>query len=139
MTRTATPDDIPSLVEMGRRFHAMSPHKPFGAYDHKAVTNVLSFLIANPDGLVVTNGDGAIGGFIAPLYFDPSRRAMEEAFWWASSGGKDLLTAFEAESRKMGASLLFMSGLENEHVKAIDRVFRRAGFSPVERRYVKEL
>jgi hypothetical protein len=64
---------------------------------------------------------------------------MEEAFWWAEKDGKALLSAFEEESRKRGAHCLYLSTLENERSHVIDRVVRRSGYVPVERRYVKEL
>jgi hypothetical protein len=137
--RIATAEDIPSLVEMGRAFHAMSPHKFMGEYMPDAVKAMLAFLIASPDGLVVTNDTGAIGGLVTRVYFCPLKKQMEEAFWWASSGGKELREMFEAESKAMGADFVLMSGLENERSEAIGRVFRKAGYVPVERRFVKVL
>lgn len=139
MIREATHDDIPALVEMGRQFHAMAPHNPMGAYDGEGVGRMLAFLIESPSAVVLTNGDGAIGGVMAPIYFCPSKLMMEEAFWWARKGGRDLLREFEVKSREMGAACLYLSTLENEHWHLIDRVVTRRGFAPIERRYVKEL
>lgn len=137
--RNATAADIPELVEMGRQFHAMSPHKWLGDYDAGAVTNMLAYLIGSPDAIVVTNGVGCVGGIIAPVYFDPTKRMLEESFWWAEKGGRDLLRAFEAIGRQKGAQFLYLSTLENERTAVIDRVVKAAGYLPVERRYVKEL
>lgn len=135
----ATEADIPALVEMGRKFHAMAPHSPMGAFDEVGVANVLRFLITSPSALVLTNGDGAIGGVLAPVYFCPSKLMLEESFWWSTKGGRELLSAFIHEGREMGASCLYLSTLENERSHVIDRVVTRMGFVPVERRYVKEL
>lgn len=135
----ATEADVPSLIEIGRKFHAMSPHKPVGPFDAEAVGRVLAMLIAHPDGLVMTNGVGVIGGMIAAVYFSPGVKMMEEHFWWAASGGKDLLRAFETVSRGMGADYVMLSTLENDKSPAIDRVVSRMGFTPIERRYMKNL
>lgn len=139
MIRRAIEADIPALVEMGRKFHAMAPHGPMGAFDEAGVENVLRFLITSPSALVLTNGDGAIGGVLAPIYFCPSKLMMDESFWFAGTGGRDLLRAFTEESRKMGAACVVLSTLENDKSEIVHRIVSRMGFAPVERRYVKEL
>lgn len=137
--RIATAHDIPSLVEMGAKFHAMSPHEPVGAYDHAAVARTVRFLIDSPDGLVVRSDTGVLGGYMAPVFFSPSVRMMEENFWWSQGGGQELRHFFEAEAKAMGAKVVYFTTLENERIAAIDRVMRRDGYRPVERRYMKEL
>lgn len=137
--RRAEVADIPELVGMGRRFLAMSPHSGMGEFDAEAVARVLRFMIESPTSLVLTNGDGAIGGVQAPLYFDPSRTMMEESFWWAEKGGRDLLKAFQKESALMGSHYLMLSTLENDRSHLIDRLVSAMGYRPLERRYVKEL
>lgn len=139
MIRRAIEADIPALVEMGRKFHAMAPHGPMGAFDEAGVENVLRFLITSPSALVLTNGDGAIGGVLSPVYFNPSKTMAEESFWWARKGGKELLQEFERAARLMGADFVLLSTLENELSTVIDRVVSRVGYLPVERRYLKEL
>lgn len=139
MTHRATLSDIPGLVSMGERFHAMSPHHGMGEYDRTAVSRMLRFMIANDNCLVLTNGTGAIGGVVAPVFFDPSKMMMEESFWYAGKGGRDLLKAFCAEARLMGADFILLSTLEDDRIKGIDRVVGRMGFAPMERRYIKEL
>jgi hypothetical protein len=124
---------------MGRRFHAMSPHKFLGDYDGEAVARVLRFLIENPAGLVLTNGDGVIGGMMAPIFYQPGKLMMEESFWWADRGGRDLLRAFTEEAKAMGAACVLLSTLENQKSEIVHRIVSRMGFAPVERRYVKDL
>jgi hypothetical protein len=139
MIREATGLDVPAIVAMGRAFHAMSPHRGMGAFDEAGVANMLRALIAEPRALVLTNGEGAIGGVLAPIYFCPSKLMMEEAFYYAIRGGKQMLEEFCERSREMGASCVLLSTLENEKSHVIDRVVTRMGFRPVERRYVMEL
>jgi len=135
--RQATADDIPALVEMGAKFHAMSPHAFLGEYDRQGIANLLSYMAANA--ILLTNGEGIIGGIIAPVYFAPTRLMAEESFLWAHKGGFDLLTAFEEEAKRRGASFVLMSTLENGKVRAMDRMMTRSGYRAVERRYIKEL
>lgn len=137
--RTATAEDVPALVDMGRQFHSMSPHKPVADYDGDAVARTLAFLIGHPDGLVVRSDTGVLGGFMAPIFFNPRVRMMEENFWWAQGGGQELRRFFEARAKAMGAQFVYFTTLENDRIGAIDRVMKRDGYRPVERRYMKEL
>lgn len=137
--RKATVEDVPALVEMGAKFHAMSPHRPVGEYDREAVARTLAFLIDNPSGLVVRSDTGVLGGFMAPIFFSPLILMMEENFWWSQGGGQVLRRFFEEEAQKMGARFVYFTVLENDRISAIDRVMKRDGYMPVERRYMKEL
>lgn len=115
----------------------MSPHKPMGGFDPEAVARMLAFLIDN--GLVLTNGEGAIGGMMAPIYFNPGKIVMEESFWWARRGGRDLLKEFCRAARAMGADFISLSTLENDRQALVDRLVGSMGFRPLERRYLKDL
>ncbi len=139
MTRLATVEDIPALVEMGAKFHAMSPHAFLGEYDPAGITNLLTFFVTGNTTILLTNGEGIIGGVLAPVYFAPTKIMAEESFLWARKGGGELLAAFEAEAKGRGAAFVLMSTLENEKVRAMDRVMIRSGYRAVERRYIKEL
>jgi hypothetical protein len=139
MIREATLEDIPALVEIGAKFHDMSPHRFMGEYDKAGIANMLAYLIGNPGGLVLTNGKGVIGGLLTPVYFAPSKMMCEESFWFAEGGGKDLLRAFETEAERMGADFILLSTLENERAAIIDRVVERMGYRAIERRWLKEI
>lgn len=139
LPRLATLIDVPAIVAMGARFHAMSPHRPVGEYDAAAVARVVRMLITSPDGVVVTNEEGMIGGLIAPVYFSPDVRMLEEHFWWSGKGGRDLLRAFEDEGRRRGAHLVMLSTLENDRSAAIDRLVSRQGYGALEKRYMKRI
>jgi hypothetical protein len=135
----ATVEDIPALVEMGAKFHAMSPHKFMGEYDPQATGRMLAFMIDSPQAVLMTNGEGVIGGTYAPVYFQPSVWMIEENFWWAGKDGFALLEAMLIHARGWGAAFCLLSALENDHSKAIDRLLTRKGFRLMERRYIKEI
>lgn len=137
--RQANQTDIPALVDMGEKFHAMSPHKGMGSYDRAAMSRVLSFMIGSEQCAVFTNGSGVIGGTLSPVYFNPAKWQLEENYWWANGGGNELLEELIGWATNWGASFIMLSTLENDRSKVIDRYLKRKGFVILERRYMKEL
>ena len=137
--RLATVDDIPALVEMGAKFHAMSPHSFMGEYDADGAANVLRFMIDSPQAIVLTNERGMIGGTFAPVFFAPGKWMLEENYWWAGADGFALLDAHLEYAKGWGARFYLLSTLEHDRSAAINRLVTRKGFVPLERRYIKEL
>lgn len=137
--KAAQQSDIPALVEMGARFHAMSPHKFMGEYDREGAARVLEFMVTSPQASVLTNGTGLIGGTFAPVYFAPDKWMLEENFWWAGTDGFELLSAHLDRAKEWGAHFYLLSTLENDRSPAINRLVTRKGFKPLERRYIMEL
>lgn len=136
---SAKTEHIPGLVAMGKKFHAMSPHRGMGEYDALAMSRVIRFMIESDHATVLTNGTGVIGGVLSPVYFNPSVLQLEESFWWAKKGGGELLTALEEWGIAKGAQYIMLSTLENKRALVIDRVIRRRGYKMLERRYSREL
>lgn len=136
MIREATADDIPRIVEMGAKFHAMSDYG-FAGYNPEAVAQFLAATIASPDAVVFTHDEGMIGGALVPLYFDPSTKIAVETFWWADGQGMALLTAFEWWAEAKGAKAVTMSCLEGKRSKALGRVFRSRGYRQAENSYTR--
>jgi len=136
--RRAVESDVPALLAMGREFHAYA-YAGVGDLDEAAAVQLLRQLIHSPRGLVLTNGKGAIGGVLSPGWFQAGALIMEEAFWWAGGGGRDLLREFVSQSRALGATAIMLSTLDNERQAAVDRIVRRTGFEPIERRYMMRL
>lgn len=136
--RPAVESDVPDLIAMGRAFHAYA-YAGMGELDEVKALDLLRALMRSPRGLVLTNGTGSIGGVISPGWFQSGSMIMEEAFWWAGQGGRDLLREFVARSRAMGATSIMLSTLDNDRSAAVDRIVRYLGFTPIERRYTMKL
>jgi hypothetical protein len=134
--RHARVDDIPDMVELGRRFAAMSVNSRIG-YDEIAVEALFGHMIANPMTCLLTNGTGIFGGYVAPVFFNPNSLIADEMFWYAESGGMDLLNAFEAWARDMGAARITLSCMENEKIAPMLKLYKRKGYDSVERKMVK--
>lgn len=88
-------------------------------------------------GAIFLSDDGMIGGVLNPLYFNPAYVTAAELFWWAGRDGTALRLAFEEWGREQGVVGMSFSGIADEHAPAIARVFRRAGYLPIETAFFK--
>lgn len=129
--RSAVANDIPALLDMGRRFHAAS-QMPF-SYDEAAVSSLLDRLIASDTGAVLMSDHGVIGGAIVPAYCDPNWMIAVELFWWAEKGGIPLLRSFEDWAISMNANEIRMTSLAS--LPRADRLLRVKGYAPCEISY----
>lgn len=125
--RTATADDIPALVAMGKRFHAQS-RQPM-RYDEAAIAALLGKMA----GSVFMHEHGCIGGVLAPAYCDPQWIMAVELFWWADRDGLQLLRAFEEWAVESGANEIRMTSLAS--LPRADVLLRRKGYAATEISY----
>lgn len=141
--RPAEPSDIPVLVEMGRKFHAAAGLSAFYAFDPASFAQTLSRLLESPDGAVFVTDGGMIGGLAYPLYLNAHHKCGQELFWWVEperrGRGRDLMATLEDWGRSRGASSFTMIALESQRPEAVGRLYRRAGYAPVEHTFVRSL
>lgn len=125
---------------MGREFVAMSPHRGMGEFDQAAVGRMFATMIEADACIVLISGRGFIGGMLMPIYFCPDKVMAEEHFLWSRNGsGRSLVKAFELVAKKHGASFAYVSTLENDKADTASRFMQLIGYTPIERRYLKEL
>jgi hypothetical protein len=134
--RRAGPDDTPAIVNMGARLHATGPWADV-EYDHEATALFVAGILER--GAIFLSDDGMCGGAIFPFYVNPQFMVATEFFWWAPKGGQPLRDAFEAWATENGASAVLFSGLQNERLPAVTRIYRRAGYTPGELSFVKRV
>ena len=91
------------------------------------------------NGVVFLSEDGMCGGILNPMYFNPAHMVAVELFWWAPSNGGPLRQAFEDWAKDRGASAIQFSGLANDRLEAVTRIYRRGGYQPVEMSFLKRL
>lgn len=132
--RVATSEDVSAIVDMGREFHAYSPWRDV-EFDADAVSVFVERLIDG--GVIFISETGMIGGVINPLYFNPAHSVAAELFWWAKSGGRELMARFEEWAVEQGASGIQFSALGDSQSDRMDRLFIRAGYSKVETGYYR--
>lgn len=135
MIRKATRDDIPEILRLGAEFLAYSPHNVH-PLDPDAFADFAGKLIDGA-GAIFLSEDGFIGGLVTGAYFNPAVLFGAELFWWARKEGRQLREAFEAWAKENGAVELHFTGLLDERSDTITKVFRRAGYQPLELGFVK--
>lgn len=146
--RPAVEGDLPALLDMGARFFAEAGWSDMAAWDADSVEATLRHLIGHDDGLLlvaeVSAGRpvGMAGGLLHPFYFNLGHRTGQELFWWVEPGlrrgtGAALLAALERAARDAGAvtwTMITVAGLRSD---ALERLYRRRGYRPAERTYIR--
>jgi GNAT superfamily N-acetyltransferase len=119
-------------------------------YDIDAIRDFLTTSLDNSNiVLLVGELDGEIVGvtscLLYPLYFSPNYQVAQELWWWltpaarGSGIGQAMFKQVEAWAKDKNARALFMIALEDERAAAMEKVYFRAGFKPLERTFIKEL
>lgn len=148
--RAATPDDITSIIDMGRAFFDESPFATIAEWDAGSFqATVLSLLSGSVSGnLLVAECDdklvGMAGYVIFPLYFNMSVFVGQEVFWWCHADyrtgiGGDLMSEMEADAIKGGASLFIQANLAGKRDGAFSRLYRKRGYAPAENTFMRKL
>ena len=134
--REATADDIPLLVDMGRKFHAAS--NQFCDYSEAATGGMLARMIEAEEAVVLISEKGLIGGVLSPAYCADNWKMAVELFWWAEDRqGLRLLKGFEDWAALNGANEIRMTTLTN--LTRADELLRRKGYAPLEISYGKAI
>lgn len=144
--REATEADIEALLRIGRAFYAFNPYRHHCTLDEESLVSTLRLLM-DQHVLLVAEADtkvvGATGAMIAPLYWNHSELQGLEFFWWldpehrGNGNGKRLRQALEDHVRAKGVRFWNMIALEESMPETVDAMYRQAGFTPVERVYLK--
>lgn len=143
MIREATVDDIPALLVMCRRFHEASPYGERDFVDADAARTLEGLLTLGRAAIFVCDeGEicGMMGVAASPTMFDHQLEIVQETFWWCQGGdAQGLRQAGEEWARDRGAALFSMACLENDRAETMARLYRRSGYAPVERHFIKAL
>lgn len=136
MIRRAIENDIGLVVDYGRDFHEYSPWSSI-PFDRLATEAFVRSVIDR--GVIFLGEGGMIGGVMNPLYFNPSYSVACELFWWAKSGGRKLMQAFEEWGVNNNAKGIQFSALGDDKSDRMDVLFNRAGYRKVEIGYFKDI
>ncbi len=140
MIREATADDIPAIMEMGKRFADDAGVTAQVGWDDESVTATLHHLIDSDDGILLVGDNGMIGGLIYPHPYNRAVRVFQEFFW--RSEGREGLRLYKAainQAKAMGASLGVMIATDEMEPEATGRLYERLGYQPAERHYMRKL
>lgn len=132
MIREATEDDIPELVDMGKKFHEAGGLAC--AFNEVATGTFLERMIESGDAVVFRSDKGMIGGGVSNPYCDPDWRLALEFFWWSEDKqGVKLFKAFEEWARSKNADEIRMTTIPD--LPAAEKIVKRRGYQPSEISY----
>jgi N-acetylglutamate synthase-like GNAT family acetyltransferase len=142
--------DLDAYIELLAHFHESSPMRNVAPYDPDGIRAFLTNSLENTNILLLVGElDGEIVGvtscLLYPLYFSPNYHVAQELWWWltpkarGSGVGKAMFKGIEAWAKEKDAKALFMIALEDERAAAMEKVYFRAGFEPLEKTFIKEL
>lgn len=139
--RPATPDDLPSLLRMGRAFaDALQLGDTIG-YDETTMALLFQRLIDESNGILLVMDGGAAGGLVHPSLFNEHHITGQELFWWVDperrGAGLRLLTALEDAARERGAQSFMMGTHEALNFDAATKVYGRRGYRASDRNFIK--
>lgn len=150
MVRRAIAEDLEQYLRLGAAFHNASPVHSAVPFDYEGFTNFFLAAIYNPTmGLWAAEVNGRLvgvaGALCYPMYFSPSHKVAQELWWYltpearGSGIGKQMFSAIELWAKEQGATALFMIALEDERSPAMEKLYLRQGFKPMERTFFKEV
>jgi hypothetical protein len=144
MIRPATPEDLSAIVSLGAKFHAASPYADI-AYDPGKVAETVSGLMETGVVVVCEQG-GTVKGMAAAMkgevWFASGSTSAQELFWYAEDCGIEshgLRLALEQWAADEGCSGFSMICLENPKMPTLSRLYRMAGYRPIEHHFLKVL
>lgn len=140
MIRSATADDLPALVAMGRKFHASSTWSAIPFSDERFSAAVVAQIAGDGTYLVNDTLTGMIGMVCGPVYFAEDVTVAQETAWWCEDPktALKLLAAAEEWARGAGAQYVCMVRLEGVTPR-LAAYYERRGYRPTEHVYLKGL
>lgn len=129
MIRPGLVEDIPRIVEMGRKFHEAGGIK--APYSEDATAKTVQHLIESPEGILLVSEQGMIGGATMQAYCADKWKIAVELFWWCEDRqGLKLLRGFEKWAATIGANEVRMTTIHN--LEGAARILSRKGYQPTE-------
>lgn len=151
VVRPLTEADLPAYIAMATEFHKEDcPVNDIIPLDPEGLATFLSNIIDNDSFRAViaeVDGEptGIAGAALYPMYFNPSHFVVQELWWWLSPAHRGSGVAqrmyqdIEKWAADSGAVALFMIALHNDNVERMAKMYKRSGFRPMERTFVKGL
>lgn len=141
LIRTAKPEDLPGIVEMGLRFRKSTKYSNHLIENKDCMVKVAQQLIEKETLLICERDQELIGmiGFILYNHFLSGELVSGEIFWWMepTSRGQGLRLLREMEKRSKQAGALRNQMVAPDEQTA--RIYERLGYEFVEATYQKTL
>lgn len=140
-------EELSALLPLAREFHQNEILASWCSFNEDVWLSTWSKLLNEGAAFVMISEDeagitGAIGGVVYPDMND-GVMVSQEAFWFVlkdrRGGGPALLREYESVAAKIGVKRSIMNHLADNRAKHTARFYQRAGYSPLESSYYKEL
>lgn len=134
MVVIATEADIPLIVELALEAHKGSVWEAVGTTpDAGSIGKSVRALMARDDAAVFVCDRGVLMLCRFPLWFDSAETVVNEIFFYATKGGDALRREGE---RWAGGGLMTLSRHAATDPR-LDKLYRRAGYVPVEHTFIR--
>jgi len=147
LIKDASQSDVPQIVELARKFHAVSGYENI-EFDEETVENLLSASIEQglcPIGVVDDKIVGFLAGLSYPAILNANVMVGTEIAWWVEPefrGKKiaiQLLLRAEENARAKGLYCWSMMCLEKLNADGLENIYERLGYEKAERTYLRIL
>jgi len=150
--RHAEETDFENISNSVFKAFTESPYKDQYTFNQQRVVSVLKHMhsLGKQGAILLIAEDkekNIVGLFLAMLSFTSAglEPMASEILWWVSPDYRKtrlsitFIEAFEFWASKLGVTKLVLGSMENNHVNAIDKFYRKRGYTLTERTYFKEL
>ncbi len=151
MIRRAALEDLPSIVEVGEKFHAASALADVSTFDPAFFAETMARYIEDRApfraGVFVWGREpqGVIAGAVYPSWFNGGQLTGMDLFWWLEPEARNFKTAkamldrLEDWAKGEGAVWFTMAATETLRPDAVEALYRRRGYVPAERHLIRKL
>lgn len=151
MIRKATYEDIPTMVELGKKFFEETKMGEFTTYDPLSAATTFKAMI-DGDGAVIfllEVGGEIVGGISAVLsvhYFNFDSITGQELFWFVDKeyrGTREALKLFITlenwvkEKKICSFSMVALHNLKDNNFETLQKLYLKRGYTPLEGVFVK--
>lgn len=148
--RFADKSDWADFLKHSKAFFEACPMRDFVEFDEDGYKSFFDNALQNDDMAIwIAKKDGETVGvsaaLIFPLYFSPKSRIAQEMLWWLEPEhrgcglGQMMFSSIKEWAKDRKADHIFMIALENDKSGVMERVYKRDGFTPVERIFSKRI
>jgi L-amino acid N-acyltransferase YncA len=146
--RRAEPEDIHTLIDLGRAFFEEAGWAARATFDVESFAYTCGALMENGILLVAVENDGQVIGMaaagVANAWWNRNVLTAQELFWYCDpahrkGAGSQLMAGLEAVATSLGVQLFSMSAEEGLRSTALTRLYRARGYFPAEKLFWKEL
>jgi hypothetical protein len=145
--RLAHEMDIPKMVEMGKKFHAITDYG-FIPYDQDTAARLFLTSISHQLCAVACNEDevvGMLGGIKVPCLLNENVMVGTELAWWVEpefrggSAAIRMLDFIETQAKEAGLAFWSMMCLEASKPDGLEALYMKRSYQRAERTFVRIL